>query len=143
MNKIWILALATTLCACGGNTQNKSSLQTASDSLEQVDMHTAENALDYLGTYTGTFPAADCPGIKTTLTLCKDGSYQLDQSYIERDASFGTKGDFVIEGDLLILSEQSMKTYFKIEENRLRRLDDDQQPITGDLAEMYILTKNN
>lgn len=34
-------------------------------------MHNAENSLDYDGTYTGTFPAADCPGINMTLTIKK------------------------------------------------------------------------
>ena len=37
-----------------------------------MDMHTAEISLDYYGTYKGTLPAADCPGINVTLTLNKN-----------------------------------------------------------------------
>ncbi|MEG0498539.1 MAG: copper resistance protein NlpE N-terminal domain-containing protein [Alistipes sp.] len=53
-----------------------------------------------------------------------------------------TKGDYTVNDNLLTLIEPTMKTYFKVEENRLRRLDADQKPIDGELAEMYILTKN-
>ncbi|MEG1405392.1 MAG: copper resistance protein NlpE [Alistipes sp.] len=141
MKKIIIPVMALMLCACGGNTQNKNQIQTASESSDQVDTHNAQNALDYVGTYTGTFPAADCPGIETTLTLNEDQTYTLDQSYIERDAAFMTKGDYTVNDNLLTLIEPTMKTYFKVEENRLRRLDADQKPIDGELAEMYILTK--
>lgn len=142
MKKIIIPVMALMLCACGGSTQNKNQIQTASESSDQVDAHNAQNALDYVGTYTGTFPAADCPGIETTLTLNEDMTYTLDQSYIERDAAFMTKGDYTVNDNLLTLIEPTMKTYFKVEENRLRRLDADQKPIDGELAEMYILTKN-
>ena len=31
------------------------------------------------GTYEGTLPAADCPGIKTVLTINPDSTYQLKQ----------------------------------------------------------------
>ena len=51
-------------------------------------MHNAETSLDYLGVYKGTLPAADCPGIETTLTLAPDGSYALHLKYIDRDSEF-------------------------------------------------------
>ena len=41
-----------------------------------VDNHTARNALDWPGSYEGTLPCADCPGIRTRLTLMKDGRYE-------------------------------------------------------------------
>ncbi len=34
------------------------------------------------GTYEGTLPAADCPGIKTVLTINADSTYQLQQDYM-------------------------------------------------------------
>ena len=45
------------LTACGGNSRQKTTAGVP-------DMHNAENALDYQGTYKGVFPAADCPGIE-------------------------------------------------------------------------------
>lgn len=45
-------------------------------------MHDAESSLDYQGTYTGVFPAADCPGIDMRLTLKKDGTYSLHMKYL-------------------------------------------------------------
>ena len=56
------------LAACG---QRNASRQTAPAAAQTAvpDMHDAENALDYQGTYTGVFPAADVPGIAVTLTI--------------------------------------------------------------------------
>ena len=64
------------LAACG---QRNASRQTAPAAAQTAvpDMHDAENALDYQGTYTGVFPAADVPGTAVTLTLGPDGRYIL------------------------------------------------------------------
>ena len=66
---ILILAAVALLAACGGNTQKKAASGGAETVAEAPDMHTAETSLDYQGTYAGTLPAADCPGIETRLTL--------------------------------------------------------------------------
>src|SRR6476661_4964242 len=42
---------------------------------------TATNSLDYLGTYKGTLPCADCPGIETSLELTEDFNYTLTTNY--------------------------------------------------------------
>ena len=109
---------------------------------EVADMHNAENALDYDGTYTGTFPAADCPGINITLTLNKDKTFTLVSEYIDRkDATFTDKGNYTIEGNLITLQNGTEKNYYKVGENTLTALDRDKQEITGELAEHYILHK--
>ncbi len=106
-------------------------------------MHTAETSLDYQGTYAGTLPAADCPGIETRLTLKKDGTFDLHMKYIDRDAEFDTKGGYSVRGNLLTLTPENGEEveYYKVEENRLRRLDADKQPVTGPLDENYVLKK--
>lgn len=111
---------------------------------ETPDIHTAETSLDYLGTYEGTLPGADCPGIRTTIVLAADGSYTLHMEYLERDSAFDEKGTFKVEGNLLTLTPDDGENpgYYKVEENRLRHLDADRQPITGELAEHYVLQKN-
>ena len=126
---VLILAAALALVACGGNAPKKKAA--------------AETSLDYLGTYEGTLPAADCPGIQTTLTLNPDGTYELHMKYIDRDAEFDEKGVFSVKENLLTLTQldDGSEEYYKVEENRLRMLDAEKQPVTGALAENYVLQK--
>ena len=60
---------------------------TDKDSTSVVDTTaTDDNYVDLAavsGTYEGTLPAADCPGIKTVLTIKADSTYQLQQDYID------------------------------------------------------------
>ena len=104
---ILILAAAALLAACGGNTQKKAASGGAETVAEAPDMHTAETSLDYQGTYAGTLPAADCPGIETRLTLKKDGTFDLHMKYIDRDAEFDTKGGYSVRGNLLTLTPEN------------------------------------
>ena len=141
---VLILAAALALVACGGNApKKKAAAETQTTTAAAPDMHTAETSLDYLGTYEGTLPAADCPGIQTTLTLAPDGSYALHLKYIDRDSEFDEKGAFTVKENLLTLtpSEGGQPQYYKVEENRLRRLDAEKQPVTGALADNYVLQK--
>ena len=141
---VLILAAALALVACGGNAPKKeAAAETQTTTAAAPDMHTAETSLDYLGTYEGTLPAADCPGIQTTLTLAPDGSYALHLKYIDRDSEFDEKGAFTVKENLLTLtpSEGGQPQYYKVEENRLRRLDAEKQPVTGALADNYVLQK--
>ena len=58
----------------------------------------------FAGTFTGTLPCADCPGIDVTLALEADGTYQLTQVYQERpDATWRTDGSWTAEGDGRVL----------------------------------------
>jgi copper homeostasis protein (lipoprotein) len=60
-------------------------------------------------TYTGTLPCAGCPGLRLTLALRPDGTYQLRQTYLEaeqgRDRSFVHQGRWSLARDepMLIL----------------------------------------
>ena len=140
---ILILAAAALLAACGGNTQKKAAAGGTETVAGMPDMHTAETSLDYQGTYAGTLPAADCPGIETRLTLKKDGTFDLHMKYIDRDAEFDEKGVFSVKENLLTLTQldDGSEEYYKVEENRLRMLDAEKQPVTGALAENYVLQK--
>lgn len=146
MKKTLILAAtALLLASCNGNARKKAEKTAAETRSEVPDMHTAETSLDYRGTYIGTFPAADCPGIKMRLTLKPDGVYELHMKYIDRDTEFDEKGAYQVEGNLLTMTpaEGGQVEYYKVEENRLRRLDADKQPVTGALAENYVLQKTD
>ena len=158
-----ILSAAGALVSCGGNLRRAPAAgaevgadATKSEAVGAVataetsgaegttsDGHTAETSLDWLGTYEGTLPAADCPGIKTTLVLSADGNYTLRMEYLERGVSCDEKGTFRVGDNLLTLapSDGGQPGYYKIEENRLRHLDADRQPIAGELADHYVLRK--
>lgn len=141
-----IAAAAVLLTACGGNARKHSPATEPKEAAAAAspDMHTAQTSLDYPGTYVGTIPAADCPGIEMRLTLKDDDTYALHAKYVDRDAEFDEKGIYSVAGNLLTLSpaeEAGALQYYKIEENRLRMLDADRQPVTGTLSENYVLTK--
>lgn len=138
-----ILAAALVMVSCGGNAQQKAATAgTQQTTAAAPDMHNAETSLDYLGVYKGTLPAADCPGIETTLTLAPDGSYALHLKYIDRDSEFDEKGAYKVKGNLLTLTPMDgQPEYYKVEENQVRKLNADKQPVTGALAENYVLKK--
>ena len=138
-----ILAAALVMVSCGGNAQQKAATAgTQQTTAAAPDMHNAETSLDYLGVYKGTLPAADCPVIETTLTLAPDGSYALHLKYIDRDSEFDEKGTYKVKGNLLTLTPMDgQPEYYKVEENQVRKLNADKQPVTGALAENYVLKK--
>ena len=140
--KLFMFVCSCALLTACGNSEKKSGEADAA-SIEASDIHNAETSLDYEGTYKSVFPAADCPGIETTLTLNADKTFALHQVYIDqKDGTFDEKGTYTVEGDLLTLQVEGGETsYYKVEENRLRLLDADKNEITGELAENYILNK--
>lgn len=111
-------------------------------SLSVTDGHTAENALDYLGVYVGTLPAADCEGIRTRLEIRRDGSYTCTMEYLGRDATFTEQGTCAVRGnEMTLTAEEGSHLYFKVEEGRMVMLDQSRRPITGPLEAHYELTK--
>lgn len=140
MKKLFILACACLLItSCNSNKKNTDKSATAT---EAVDMHNAANSLDYIGTYTGTFPAADGPGINMTLIIKKDKTFELVSEYIDREnATFKEYGVYSVEGNIMMLLNGDDKQYYKIGENTLTALNQDKQEITGELAKHYVLHK--
>ncbi len=114
---------------------------------KQADTHNAQNSLTWMGEYTGIQPCGDCAGIETSLTLNKDGSYVLNETYQGKDTKpFINQGKFKWNdrGDTITLNltgSQSVK-YF-VGEHRIFRLDQQGKRITGDLADAYTLTQND
>lgn len=146
MKKTLILAAAALLlAACGNRAQRRADRAAADTEALLPDSRTAEDATRVAGTYTGTLPAADCPGIETRLTLRPNGTYDLHLKYIDRDAAFDEQGAYEVRGDLLTLtpSDGERIAFYRIEKNRLRMLDNAGQAITGELAENYVLHKTD
>lgn len=103
----------------------------------------AETVPPYAGTYRGTIPAADAPGINVTLVLGNDGSsFEMTMEYIDRNASFDSAGRYELKGNTIVLTaDDGEKTLFHLEDGRLRMLDIEGNVIDGVLADNYILTK--
>ena len=162
MNRINIIILVCVigLCSCSHSDEKKSSDTLNGDSIGSMKMatdsnailsaidssHTAQNSLDWNGTYTGVLPCADCEGMETEIMLHKDSTYMLSVKYVgKKDAKiFTSEGKFTwIDGFNIKLEgvkEGSPATYF-VGENKLTQLDMQGKKIEGSLASKYILIK--
>lgn len=107
--------------------------------------HTAENSLDWNGTYQGTLPCADCPGIKTVLNLNTDKTYRLEESYLERNVKpLIAQGTFKFDThnpSIIVLDQASQNRKFFIGEGFAEARALDGTEINGVLKAHYKLTK--
>ena len=136
---LFLLLLVSVFSSCGTK-------PTGTADQPSTDSHVSRNALDWNGVYSGTLPCADCEGIQTVLTLEKDGSYSKETSYVGKSGEvFQQKGKFKWNdpGNRITLEDSSQTVTYLVEENRLTQLDKSGNKITGDLAERYILRKEN
>jgi uncharacterized lipoprotein NlpE involved in copper resistance len=54
----------------------------------------------FAGTFSGTLPCADCPGIDTTIRFTSDGAFTLEETYQDRqDGTGGFDGTWTSEAD--------------------------------------------
>ena len=89
---------------------------------QPVDIHNSRNSLDWAGTYEGVLPCADCPGIKTRLTLNWNGSYQLvTQAQGSQNAEKSVSGVFKWQpsGNAITLDKRGGRQQFAMGEGRL------------------------
>ena len=107
--------------------------------------HTSQNSLDYAGTYTGVLPCADCPGIKTEITLNADGFFTKKMTYLESKEGgiFKEKGTYRWDpaGQTITLEGPDKPSRYFVGENTLTQLDMEGKKVEGDLANLYVLKK--
>ncbi|PUB31096.1 putative lipoprotein NlpE involved in copper resistance [Elizabethkingia sp. YR214] len=119
--------------------------KTNSISVEPItnDGHNSQNSLDWAGTYEGTLPCADCPGIKTTITLKDDNTYTMTEEYVDKKTKAEDKGKFEWDksGGKISLVSKDGKRQYMVGENQLIHLDMDGKEITGPNKDFYILKK--
>lgn len=123
-------------CSSSKKTTSSKEIQVGDNSMTSID---------WTGTYQGILPCADCEGIKTRLVLNKDLTYSLKTSYLgKEDNIFETKGTFKWDksGSKITLDNPEKQVY-QVGENKLFHLDNSGNRITGDLANNYILEKEN
>ncbi|MBA5792639.1 copper resistance protein NlpE N-terminal domain-containing protein [Flavobacterium sp. xlx-214] len=153
MKKIFLLALVTgaTLTACTKKTdapvednsmKNDSLVEQKLDTITH-DGHNAENSLDWAGTYEATLPCADCPGIKTTIIITKDGAFTYLSEYLERNTNINNTGTIMWHdnGSVIHLKGKDIDSKLKVIENGLIALDQDGKEIDGPLKAHYRFTK--
>ncbi len=88
--------------------------------------HGSRNALDWAGVYEGVLPCADCPGIRTRLTLRQDGTYELSRLVIDRDREprlAGGRFAWQPGGNAIALEAGHGGQRFAVGEGRLALLD--------------------
>lgn len=151
MKKNWIIlaiSVLATLSSCSNEkAAPKMTGKIATTSTENVTA--IDNKLDLVsvaGTYEGTLPAADCPGIKTELTIKADSTYELKQDYIDRkDGHDEAAGIFkVLKGNVLMLVRPSSgeHTFYKMKgDDRIIMTDSLGNEPEGATAKLYVLKK--
>jgi uncharacterized lipoprotein NlpE involved in copper resistance len=152
------IAAATFLSSCtpkeqapGVTTVSKpdsTGMQTASSDTLSKDKTVAtgdnsENSLDWNGTYEAVVPCADCPGIKTSLTLNKDKTFSITEEYIDRKSKNQDKGTFEWDatGSFITLKGKNANYKYKVGENKLIQLDMDGKEIDGPNKDLYVFKK--
>ncbi len=94
----------------------------------------------FAGTFSGTLPCADCPGIDTTIVLVGDGTYTLDETHKDKqDGNFKGDGTWTAEdaGTRLRLDPNSKSDEDRLFEivgkNEIRALGEDGTPAASTL----------
>lgn len=136
---------AAMMVACNGKKTAQD--ETKNDSVSVADSVSADVDLAAVaGTYEGTLPAADCPGIKTVLIINADSTYQLQQDYIDRkDGHDEASGVLqVLDGNVMMLVRPSSgeHTFYKVKDSKSIVMTDSlgNEP-EGETAKLYVLTK--
>lgn len=121
------------------HTTNDSVVTHETTTAETTDAHNAQNALDWAGTYEATLPCADCPGIKTTVTLNQNGTFTYVSDYLDSDTKIENTGEIMWHdnGAVVHLKGKDIDTKLKVVENGLVGLDTSGNEITGPLKDHY------
>jgi len=112
--------LAAALCACAQPMER--AVPPEPVTAKPVDMHTSRNSLDWAGIYEGILPGADLAGVKTRLTLNRDGTYERVTLPVGRqEAARTVRGSFAWQssGNAIRLDEPGGGQQFAVGEGRL------------------------
>lgn len=137
------LALMT---SCNGNKTAQNAVNNDSVNVADTAVNEKVDLASVAGTYEGTLPAADCPGIKTVLTINADKTYELKQDYIDRkDGHDEASGVLeLLDGNVLMLVRPSSgeHTFYKVKDDKSIIMTDSlgNEP-EDDMAKLYVLTK--
>lgn len=130
-------------CQSKGVQNEENKTETKEEVAAEAKEHNAMNSLDWAGNYVGTLPCADCEGIKYSVELKKDGNFFIEQEYLGKETVYQDEGFYKWDasGSILYLNSNISPLVLKVEENRLKVLDQEAKEITGNLKDKYILKK--
>jgi uncharacterized lipoprotein NlpE involved in copper resistance len=106
--------------------------------------NSARYMLEWEGVYTGVIPAADAPGINVEISLNADETFRVVYQYLDKkDATYKFSGSFAWDktGSIVALHSSAIPPYYRVGEGTLTQLDIKGKPITGKLANNYVLIK--
>ncbi len=107
---------------------------------------TPKFANNVYGIYRGTIPCADCPGIKTTVSLETDNTFKIASEYLgDEGGKSETTGNFSWDksGTKIILKSAKEETQFLVGDGTLTQLDKSGNKIEGANAQFYLFTRGN
>jgi uncharacterized lipoprotein NlpE involved in copper resistance len=108
-----------------------------------LDSHNSKNSLNWEGAYTGTIPSASGIGINVRLRLYPDQTFVLNYEYLDKPDTSSWTGSFKWDktGNNITLNVKDVPPHYNVAENMLVQLDMKGKPITGNLADNYVLKK--
>lgn len=106
--------------------------------------HHTQTGLDLTNVYQGFLPCDDCKGVKTSLALSKNNTYILLTQFVGKsDRELVEKGKFVwgSQGNSIVLTPRNNTEtrHYSVGAGTLTQLDNQGEPMTGKLADRYIL----
>tara|TARA_R110002096_G_scaffold352864_1_gene545999 strand:+ start:16134 stop:16940 length:807 start_codon:yes stop_codon:yes gene_type:complete len=143
-----ITLILSLILSCKTKSSGVNSLEIMQEDSPVVDMeHNSQNSLDWMGTYSGILPCADCMGIQTKIKVNTDQTIEITSIYIGKDFNGENSETITLpfewekDGNTFSYIQNGERQYFKVEENQLRFLDTDKQKIIGELEQSYLLKK--
>lgn len=91
--------------------------------------------------FKASLPCADCERIDQTLMLRKDGTFELNSTYVSQNPDkFSENGTYMINGDIITTTNsQKEQNFYKISGESLYILTDQKELPSGELKDKYIL----
>lgn len=144
MKRILVLAVASLFFASCSNTKKETESVKETQTIVDTE-HTSQNSLDYQGTYKGVLPCADCDSIVVFVTLSEKDYSVTSESFKNGNSSkINNTGSYNWNSDgntITLVGITDTPNQFRVGENKLTQLDMEGNIITGNLAQMYVLTK--
>ena len=97
--------------------------------------------MDTTGTYEAVLPCADCAGIKSTLSLKENNEFCLNSEYLGTKTNEQECGKYSVEKGLITAETGTRTLYFCTKGDKMRLLDAEKKPVTGETAKFYIFNK--